>query len=184
MRLSFGICDVVCTSILATHIIMTQMFIGFVRACLQYIEATDLVCINHTLRIDLGESTDQVRHIFRNIVISITYDCVIGLTACEDLLVKIVHIRIMLIWIRTSPRVPDGFRVEIHTIDRASTLEHPEVVLLDDLEIDEMDVDGMREASIGVNKEPILDVANFRVLTLARMEVCTTMNSQHAVCLK
>ena len=47
--------------------------------------------------------------------------------------------------------VLDGSRVEVQRIERAIIAEHPEVVLPNYLEVDQVDVDGVGRASVGVD---------------------------------
>lgn len=45
----------------------------------------------------------------------------------------------------------DGSRVEVESVERAIIAEHPEVVLPDHLEVDQMNVDRVGRASVGVD---------------------------------
>lgn len=73
--------------------------------------------------------------------------------------------------LRTDSSVFDSLGIEIHPIERTATFKHPEIILSDYLEINEMDVDGMWEVSVSIDHKPILDIANLRVLTLTRMKI-------------
>lgn len=61
-------------------------------------------------------------------------------------------------------------------------IKHPEVVLPDDLEVDEVDVNGMLNIADSVYQEPIFHFTDLRVFTVTRMEVRTSMNGQKIVC--
>lgn len=80
------------------------------------------------------------------------------------------------IW--TSRGVFDSGCIEVHPVETALRFENPKVVLPDYLKVNEVDVDGMRHAIVGVDDEPILDITNLGVLTLPRMEVSTAVDSK------
>jgi hypothetical protein len=110
--------------------------------------------------------------------------------SCEDRIFENLTSLGIQLSITTSSRlqcVSYSSKQEIQLVNRAISTElalirhqQLQVILSDHLEVDQVDVDGMREVQ-SIGDDPVLDRAHSRVLTLALMEVHTPVDGQNGL---
>ena len=75
-------------------------------------------------------------------------------------------------------RFCQSIECEIDLVQWALAIDSDEVVLLDNLEVYEMYMNGMTWKVYSINEEPIFNCSESGILALTPMEVYPTMNSQ------